>query len=98
MDSIFLIIYIFFDLLYWLIIIDIILSWLNLTWINFKIKFIESILNPIYERIRNTVSTTFWIFDLTPIILIIFIIFIKEIIRLNNPEIIIFYNNFFNIF
>lgn len=96
MDNIFLAIYIFFKLLYIIIILDIILSWLSLIWMNFRLKFFQIILEPIYERIKNTIPTTFWIFDLTPIILILFIIIIEQIIFSISPESIVLYNSFFN--
>lgn len=81
------------DIIYIMIIIDVILSWVSLTWFNVRIEFIKSILDPIYERIKNTFPTTFWPLDITPIILIFIIIFIKMIISSYDSDLVLQYNN-----
>lgn len=93
MDYIFLTILVLIDLIYYMILIDIVLSWLSLGWINARIKFIRDILEPIYDRIRNTIQTNIWPFDFTPIILVIFLVIIRGLIWYYNPEIILFYQN-----
>lgn len=86
MKEICLAIIILIDLIYYIIIIDIILSWLSLSWKNFRIKFINSILDPIYEKIRNNIPTSIWPFEFTPIILVLFLIIIKSIVLYISPE------------
>lgn len=80
MENILLAIFIFFRLLYFIILIDIILSWLSLFWLNIRIEFIKSILEPIYESIKKIIPTTIWPFEIAPLILIFIIIFIQWII------------------
>lgn len=94
MDIFLLTIFITTELLYYLILIDIILSWLSLTWLNLNLSFINNILDPIYERVRNSFKTNFFIFDFTPIIVILFLVFIQYLITLYDKNIILNYNNF----
>ena len=60
MTIIWLTIFIFLDLVIYLIIFDIILSWLILLWINFRPKFLRDIIDPIYNFINKLIPTTFW--------------------------------------
>jgi hypothetical protein len=50
---------IFLELIIYLIIFDIILSWLTLAGINFRPKFIRDVLSPIYKLIRKYIPTRF---------------------------------------
>ena len=78
---------IFFELIYYIIIIDIILSWLILFKIRFRPKFISNILDPLYSFIKKTIPTTFWAFDFTPIIVIVFLLFIRWLLLYLFPEV-----------
>lgn len=79
-------IYIFLDILGLIIFIDVILSWLLIFQINFRPKFIASIVDPIYSIIKNNISTTIWIMDFTPIIVIFLIYFLKWLLLTLFPE------------
>ncbi len=66
---------IFLQIFYWLIIIDVILSWLSLAGIK-RPQFLANLIDPIYNSIKKVVPTTIWWLDFTPIILILFIDFL----------------------
>lgn len=86
MENIFFIIFVLLDLVYLMIIIDIILSWMTLFWMNFRIEFIKSILEPIYESIRKIIPTTIWPFELAPLIVIFIIYFLRIFTTSLNPS------------
>lgn len=96
MNYILLVLLIIIDLFKIMIFIHIIFSWLNVIWVKFKIDFIDSILEPIYERIRNTIPTTIWPFDISPVILLLFIFFTQGLIKLYDIETFINYKNIIN--
>lgn len=77
----------FLDIIRFIIIADIILSWLTLFWLKIRPKFISDIIDPIYESIKKIIPTKIWIFDLTPIVVLICIIIIKWFILINFPEV-----------
>lgn len=79
---------IFLELLFYIIFIDVILSWLILVWLRFRPKFIADIIDPIYNFIKKIIPTTFWPMDFTPIIAIIIIMFLRWILFFLNPNII----------
>ncbi len=65
------------DFLYYMVFLDVILSWLTLLWINLRPKFLSDIIDPIYAKIRQIIPTTFGMFDLTPIVVLFVIMFLK---------------------
>lgn len=83
-------------ILKYILIIDIILSWLALFWVNFRPKFIKDIMDPIYKFIKSKIPTNIWPIDFCPIIIIFLIIFliafllpltwenISKLIQINN--------------
>lgn len=93
MQNILLFIFILSKIIYFLIIIDIILSWLTLLWINFRIEYIKSILEPIYEKIKKIFPTIIWPFEFAPLILLMFIFFIQALIISFNSDILAIYND-----
>lgn len=84
---------IFTKLLFYVIFFDVILSWLSVFWINFRPKFIADIIDPIYSFVKKFIPTTFWPLDLTPIIIIMILYFIKWLIIVSNPWIQLTINN-----
>lgn len=80
-------IYIFLDILYVLVFVDVILSWLLIFNINLKPKFLSDIMRPMYQNIKKLFPTTFGPFDFTPIIIILIITFLKWLIVVFFPEI-----------
>lgn len=91
MNTIFITILLLTDIIKFIIIIDIILSWLALIWFNIRPKFISYIIDPIYENIKKIIPTSFWPMDFTPIILLLILIFIKWIIYSFDPNIAKYY-------
>lgn len=77
----------FLEILEYIVIFDVILSWLTLMKINFRPKFIADILWPLYSFVRKYIPTRFWAFDLTPIIVILGLAFIRGILILSFPEV-----------
>lgn len=76
---------IFTELLFYVIFIDVILSWLSVFWLNLRPKFIADIIDPIYSFVKKYIPTSFWPLDFTPIIIILILYFIKGLIIILNP-------------
>ena len=72
--------YLFLEIISYIIIADVILSWLTLVWLNIRPVFISSILDPIYKKVKNTIPTTIWPLDLTPIVVILIIAVFQSLI------------------
>lgn len=72
--------YLFLEIISYVIIADVILSWLTLVWLNIRPVFISSILDPIYKKVKNTIPTTIWPLDLTPIVVILIIAVFQSLI------------------
>ncbi len=87
MTTLLLTIVIFLEILEYIVIFDIILSWLILLWIRFRPKFIHEILNPLYKIVQKYIPTRFWAFDFTPIIIILLLAFVRGFIIMSAPEV-----------
>jgi len=87
MTTIFFWIYIFLDILWFLVFVDVILSWLSIFNINIRPKFLASIMDPIYNFVKKNISTTIGPLDFTPIIVIFWIYFLKVLLMILFPEI-----------
>jgi len=96
MTSIIFAIIIFLEIISYIIILDVILSWLTLFWLKIRPKFISDILDPIYKNIKKIIPTSFWPVDFTPIIVIMAIIFIKWALFILFPSVLIDVNNLMN--
>ncbi len=96
MQTIILTIIIFTDILTYIIFADVILSWLTLVWVNIRPKFISSILDPIYDKIKQHIPVSFWPFLFTPLVLLIFLYFVKLLIFMADPSIKIHYYQILN--
>ncbi len=81
------------DVITYIVFLDVILSWLTLFWLRIRPKFLADILDPIYKKIKETIPTTIWPLDLTPIIIIFLMIFVRWIIIAFEPSIWIYYND-----
>jgi uncharacterized protein YggT (Ycf19 family) len=77
---------IFLRILSYLIIVDIVLSWLTLFWLNLRPQFLKDIIDPIYNSIRKVIPTRIWPLDFTPIIVYFFIFFLTWLIFTFFPE------------
>ncbi len=84
-NTILIAILIFLELIFYVIFIDVILSWLVLFWVNFRPKFIADIIDPIYKFIKSIILTSFWPVDFTPIIVILIIYFLRGLVFFLNP-------------
>lgn len=69
---------IFIGLIKWIIVIQVVLSWFGLFGIFIRIRFFESITEPIYSRVRKYVPTTFGMIDFTPLIVLFVLGLIDE--------------------
>lgn len=87
---------IFLELISYIVIIDVILSWLLLLWIRFRPRFIANIIDPLYLNVRKFIPTRFWPFDFTPIVIILLIMFMKWALYLLFPELSVEINNLIN--
>nr|MDD3719811.1 YggT family protein [Candidatus Gracilibacteria bacterium] len=93
-NTIFIAIIIFTELLFYIVFIDVILSWVTLVGLNIRPKFIAQIIDPIYSFIKSFLPTTFGPFDFTPIILIMILYFIKGLIIILSPGVQSTINNY----
>jgi len=87
---------IFLEIISYIIIFDVILSWLTLFWLKIRPKFIADIIDPLYKTVKKIFPTTIWPVDFTPIIIIFVIIFIKWALYLIFPELLTEVNNLIN--
>jgi uncharacterized protein YggT (Ycf19 family) len=51
-------IFVFFTLIKYIIFVDIILSWIQLTGFKIRPQFIASIIDPLYEKIKTYIPTS----------------------------------------
>lgn len=86
MGIVILTIVVFLWLIQWIVILDIILSWLVLFWIKFRPKFIAQIIDPLYNNIRKIIPTNLGPFDFTPIVIFIAIEFINNFLLALSPQ------------
>ena len=80
MTTIWLAIYIFLNAIFYLIIFDVILSWLTLLWLNYRPKFLSQIIDLIYAFINKFIPTTFGMFRFDALIAILIIIFLQSLL------------------
>lgn len=74
--------YIFLEIIYWIVILDVILSWLMLFWLKIRPKILADIIDPMYKKIRDFIPTKIWPLDLTPIVAIILITFLMWVLTI----------------
>ncbi len=98
MMTIILTILILFRIITYLIILDVILSWVSLIWLNLRPKILSDIIDPIYNSIKKVIPTTIWPFDLTPIVVFILISFFSGLIFVFFPESMVEFNKITNYF
>jgi uncharacterized protein YggT (Ycf19 family) len=75
----------FTDIISYLIILDIILSWLSLLWLRWRPEFLKSIVDPLYSFIGKIVPTSFWIFRFDALIAMVIIYFIQGLLLISIP-------------
>lgn len=69
----------FFEILQYIVFIDVILSWLMIIWVRIRPKFIADIIDPMYAQIKKYIPTSIGPLDFTPIIFIFLIIFARAL-------------------
>jgi len=87
MTTILLALVIFLELIEYIVIFDIILSWLTLLGLRFRPKFLQDVLGPLYWFVQKYIPTRFGAFDFTPLIVIIALMFIRGLIIMYFPEV-----------
>jgi YggT family protein len=65
-------------LLYWIIIIRALISWVNPDPFNPIVQFLQRATEPILNPIRKALKMQFWAIDISPIIAIICLIFLQS--------------------
>ena len=73
-------IFIFLNAIFYLVIFDVILSWLTILWINYRPNFLSQIIDPIYKFINKIIPTTFWMFRFDALIVILLIYVIQTLL------------------
>lgn len=71
MDIIILPFFVFLELFKWILIIDIVLSWLPLLGIQVIIPFFHAILSPMYDWIRRYLPVTFGSIDFSAFVMLV---------------------------
>lgn len=79
------------DLIKYIIILDVIMSWLAAFWLNIRPKFLSDIIDPLYSNIKKAIPTSFWPIDFTPIVILFILVIIKGIIQSFDPNIAQYY-------
>lgn len=87
---------IFLEIISYIVIIDVILSWITLTGLRFRPKFIADIIDPLYANVKKIIPTNIWPMDFTPIVIIILLIFIRWALFILFPELQAEVNNLMN--
>ena len=77
--------YIFLELIQYLVFADVILSWLQLLWIRWRPQFLASIIDPLYSWVKKIIPTSMWPIDFTPIIILMVIFFLIWLVDLFFP-------------
>ncbi len=77
---------IFTDIILYLIIFDVILSWLFLFWVRWRPQFLRSIIDPIYNIIWKYIPSKFWMFRFEALIAIFSIYFIQWLLIYAIPQ------------
>lgn len=88
----------FCDVFTMIIFLDVVLSWLTVTWIKFRPTFIADLLDPLYDGIQKYIPTTFWPFMFTPIILLFGIYLIRGLVLAADPRIEWYYQTLLSIY
>lgn len=81
----------FFVFLRYIVVIDVILSWLPLFGIEIYVPFFRALLFPIYKKITKLLPTTLGSLDFTPFILILMIMTMESLVRILFPSATLFY-------
>jgi uncharacterized protein YggT (Ycf19 family) len=81
------------DILKRIILIDVILSWLIIFWVKLRPRFIASIIDPIYKKIKDIIPTTFWPLELAPIVVFIILLLLQQLIYAYDIELIWYYRD-----
>jgi YggT family protein len=84
------------DILKWIILIDVVLSWLSAFWVRLRFKFIADMIDPIYKKIKKLIPTTFWPFEFVPIVLLIILLLIQQLIYAYDIELVWYYRDLLN--
>ena len=77
---------IFLEIIQYIVFADVILSWLTIFWLKIRPKFLSDIIDPMYKNIKKIIPTTIWPIDLTPIVVIIILAFLRWILFIIFPE------------
>jgi YggT family protein len=77
-DSIARLVEIVITLMYWLIIIRALVSWVNADPFNPIVQFLQRTTDPILTPIRRALKMQFWAVDLSPIIAILLLLFLQS--------------------
>jgi len=76
---------IFLEIIFYLIILDIVLSWLSLLGLRYRPQFLSQIIDPIYKTINRFIPTTFGMFRFDALIAILLIIFLQGLLIMLIP-------------
>jgi len=78
-------IYVFLELIQYLVFADVILSWIQLLWIKWRPKFLSTIIDPLYDFVKKILPTSIWPMDFTPIIILMITYFLIGLVELVIP-------------
>ena len=87
MITILLLLSVFAQLLIYIIIFDVIISWLAIFWVRIRPQFLADLIDPLYKFIREYLPTRFGPVDFTPIVFVIVLGLIQLMIFSHFPQI-----------
>lgn len=77
--------YTLLELMQYIIFADVILSWLQIFWLNLRPKFLADIIDPFYWLVKKYLPTTIWPIEFTPIVILMVIFFLIWTINMVFP-------------
>ncbi len=78
-------VYTLLELMQYIIFADVILSWLQIFWLNLRPKFLADIIDPLYWLVKKYLPTTIWPIEFTPIVILMVIFFLIWAINMVFP-------------
>ncbi|MFK7780648.1 MAG: YggT family protein [Candidatus Gracilibacteria bacterium] len=84
------------EIISYIVIFDVILSWLTLLGLKFRPKFIADIIDPLYINVKKYIPTSIGPLDFTPIVIILLLMFIKIVLFYAFPGLQIEFNSLIN--
>jgi YggT family protein len=77
-DSIARLVDVIITMMYWMIIVRALISWVNPDPFNQIVQFLQRVTDPILNPIRRSLKMQFWVVDISPVIAILLLLFVQS--------------------